>query len=138
MKRHRYKRYRPPKIITHRERRVKHSGCLFYIVLGCVVLSGMFVVQHNLPSANSAASTVTASITNTPPPLTTLTQGPLPTPAVQTAATRYPQLISALTEGNIETAIRFIQNINDPHAEDVKPLSLGVRLMLDHLYVIDA
>ncbi|HLY25724.1 MAG TPA: tetratricopeptide repeat protein, partial [Aggregatilineales bacterium] len=45
--------------------------------------------------------------------------------------------IEALTHGNIETAIRLLTAIHDPQPDDLKPLSMAVRLMLDHLYVVD-
>jgi tetratricopeptide (TPR) repeat protein len=51
---------------------------------------------------------------------------------------RYPGLIDALQKGHIETAITIIQGIENPQADDIKMLAMGVRLMLDHLYVIDA
>jgi tetratricopeptide (TPR) repeat protein len=51
---------------------------------------------------------------------------------------RHPQLVAALAQGNIETAIQVAQTITTPQPEDVKPLSIAVRLMLDHLYIVDA
>ncbi len=45
--------------------------------------------------------------------------------------------IEALKQGNIETAISLLSAIHDPQADDVKPLSMTVRVMLDHLYVVD-
>ncbi|MCA0457619.1 MAG: tetratricopeptide repeat protein [Chloroflexi bacterium] len=75
-------------------------------------------------------------------------QAPLPTSTISTLieaqptlpanVTRYPELITALQNGNIETAISLIQAIESSRRDDVKMLSMGVRLMLDHLYVIDA
>jgi tetratricopeptide (TPR) repeat protein len=47
-------------------------------------------------------------------------------------------LINELANGNIESAITVLQNMPDAKPDDVKPLSMGVRLMLDHLYIIDA
>jgi tetratricopeptide (TPR) repeat protein len=62
----------------------------------------------------------------------------VPPTSVSSVISRYPDLITALQKGNIETAIGIIQKIEQPHADEVKMLSMGVRIMLDHLYVIDA
>ncbi len=61
-----------------------------------------------------------------------------PSKELPPSVTRYPQLITALENGNIGTAITLIQSIKSPEADDVKMLAMGVRLMLDHLYVIDS
>jgi len=44
----------------------------------------------------------------------------------------------ALSKGKIGTAIQIIRSISSPVPNDIKPISMGVRLMLDHLYIIDA
>ncbi len=85
-----------------------------------------YVAQAKLPTASS---------TPIPDQISTVAPAGTTTPAL---LVRYPHLVEALAQGNIETAIQVAKTITRPQPEDVKPLSMAVRLMLDHLYVVDA
>lgn len=47
-------------------------------------------------------------------------------------------IIAALREGRVRDAYQLLESIETPRADDLLPLSMGVRLMLDHLYLVDA
>jgi tetratricopeptide (TPR) repeat protein len=118
-------------------RRRSRRGCLPLLAL-CGLLAGAALTRVQPPS--TAAAVVPPAVSATPLPTTvTPTAAPAPTGLpTPNAASRYPQLIQALQAGRIEDAIAVLQAIPNPQPEDVKPLSMGVRLMLDHLYVVDA
>src|SRR5690349_437965 len=107
----RTRRFHALYVPRHRQR----IGCLPLLALCLTCIVGI-VTSNGISSA-------------APPPTQT---------AVPGSVSGYPKLIDALQNGNIETAIAIIQSIDKPQADDVKMLAMGVRLMLDHLYVIDA
>ena len=58
--------------------------------------------------------------------------------ASQPGLSTHTALIAALQQGSIDSAIQLIKTITKPQPDDLQPLSMGVRLMLDHLYIVDA
>lgn len=115
--------------------RSRFPGCLTVLIVG--VISGVMLWLYISLSPVSGAEQLVSTLT-----MTSLANTAIPTNAPSVAfapsVTRYPELITALENGNIETAITIIQSVESPKADDVKMLAMGVRLMLDHLYVIDA
>ena len=57
--------------------------------------------------------------------------------ASQPELSTHTALIAALQQGSIDSAIQLIKTITKPQPDDLQPLSMGVRLMLDHLYIVD-
>jgi hypothetical protein len=61
-----------------------------------------------------------------------------PTAEAIATPTHHEAIIAALQDGRIRDAYQLLESIETPTADDLLPLSMGVRLMLDHLYLVDA
>jgi tetratricopeptide (TPR) repeat protein len=96
-----------------------------HLHLRCITIGAAFLSVILMFTGVRAAPTIYP----TAPPASDVAN--VSTPAHHTA------VMNALRSGNIRDAYLLLEQIETPAPADLAPLSMGVRLMLDHLYLVD-